>query len=303
MGGGVFCVAQGTMVLKSRLLSLVCRMLVAISRIGFIDWSGFGMEEMSNDVGMTLDMSNFALGLLANDFFFFQDGDIVCKGAGHEIEGIQINAAKVDQMMTFINERIEGFESIQEAGQYVCGYLGELGKDDALRVPADRISDSIGRALPGGYLSGIALANLCSCNRALVVDSGKTDSGDTYRVIYDTRLALGIPSFFDLCARMIWDLRQSCFSTQGVPFFVCFQGARSFDNSYFDDVAVPVLGAQVDPGVLLITESPKIDIGDGAFEGAPADDEGDLKELLDFANSSDDPFLSKIVGQIGRVSD
>ncbi len=210
-------------------------------------------------VGYTLDMTNFALGLLANDFVFFKDGEIVCTDGGHQIAGIQINGAKMDQMMPFINERIDGFESIQEATQYVVAYLEELEKDEALRVPAYKISPAIQRGLPGGCLSGITLANLCACDRALVVDVANIEQGVIYRVLYDTRLAQGIPSFFDLCARMIWDLRQTSYSAKGEPFVIAFEGALCFDDDYFGHVKEPVKGAQVCPnGLYGVAGLPKI---------------------------------------------
>lgn len=256
-------------------------------------------------VGSTLDMTNFPLGLLANDFVFFKDGQIVCKDDGHELAGMEINAPKMNQMMPFIDERVDGFESIQEAAWYVVAYLKDLEKDKALRVPASRISPAIRKGLPGGYLSGITLANFCACDRALVVDSVQRDDEayDMYRVLYDTRLALGIPSFFDLCARMIWDLRQASFSAKGKPFVISFEGVRSFNNSYFDDVRKPVKGAQVCPnGVYIVTELPQIGTYEEASESGIQTEDENLQELIELANASGDPLLARIVDEVAGRS-
>ena len=102
------------------------------------------------------------------------------------------------------------------------------------------------------------LANLCARNKALMVDS----PGDNkYTVSYDTRLAKGIPRFFDLVAHLIWRLRQPLRSLRSCPFDISFISARNIDlDQMVDGEVFFVAGAQEYPGAMTVTDAPVIDL-------------------------------------------
>ena len=105
-----------------------------------------------------------------------------------------------------------------------------------------------------------------------------------YVVLYDVRLGAGIPSFFTLIARLLWDLRQCLKSQSGVPFSVAFVGARSIDaDECLGDVSNSVAGAQDNPGVMQVASCPEIDL---AFHSA------DDASQSDAADSRPEPFHS-----------
>lgn len=110
--------------------------------------------------------------------------------------------------------------------------------------------------LQEGDLTGLVLANFCGCNKALVIDN---PAPDAYCVMYDTRIARGIPQFFNLVTRMLWDMRQGLRSQQDVSFKVTFVAAKNVDLSMLvvDDVDI-VPGAQENPGTTMIYSAPKI---------------------------------------------
>ena len=86
----------------------------------------------------------------------------------------------------------------------------------------------------------------------------KLQAEDSYVVIYDTRLGIGIPSFYNLIARLLWDFRQGLNSKKGVPFNVVFMGARNFDaNEYIDDVPKSVVERKTTPGAMQVNSCPE----------------------------------------------
>ena len=111
-------------------------------------------------------------------------------------------------------------------------------------------------AIREGDLTGITLMNLTACAKAFQIRA--TDENQ-YAVIYDTRLSIGIPSFFDLIARLMWDLRSGTGSLNGVPFDMTFAGARNFDaDVILGTVNKPVAGVQETPGFMHVEEAPAI---------------------------------------------
>ena len=98
--------------------------------------------------------------------------------------------------------------------------------------------------------------DFCGCNKALVIDN---PAPDAYCVMYDTRIARGIPQFFNLVTRMLWDMRQGLRSQQDVSFKVTFVAAKNVDLSMLvvDDVT-DVVGVQGNPGTKMIYSAPKI---------------------------------------------
>lgn len=214
-----------------------------------------------------MDFPTFILTLLSGNWLFFNDGEITWDGEHHRITGIQVNGAQVDEFMDFVNTYMEDFEDIQEVVNYFIAFLNEIEKDDGLIVARDSIAPGIRKAICEGDLTGITFANLAACGAAFQV---KLQDEDNYIVIYDTRLGIGIPSFFNLMARLLWDLRQGLNSKKGVSFNVIFMGARNFDaNEYIDDVPKKVIGAQDNPNAMHVDTCPVIDIDASDVTVAP----------------------------------
>lgn len=203
-----------------------------------------------------MDFPTFILTLLSGDWLFFQEGEIAWDGQHHSLTGIQVNGAKVGQFMDWVNSNIDDFDSIQEVVQYFMGFLNELEKDEGLRVPRAHIAPGVRKTIREGDLTGITLANLAACGSAI---AARMVGDDQYALFYDTRLALGIPHFFDLAARMLWDLRQPSMSEHGKPFVVAFMSTRNIDaDEYLGDVTRPVTGSQENPGVIAVSSAPAV---------------------------------------------
>ena len=214
--------------------------------------------------GPDLDFPAMYLTLLSGNWVFFADNDIAWDGSHHEIRGIQVNAAQADQFMAFWDHYISGFEDINEVVQYFIASLREIEKDEGLIVPREKIAPGICKALPEGPMTGITLANLAACAAAFQITKVV---GSAYTVLYDGRLALGIPCFFDLIGRLLWDLRQGMHSLQEKPFKVVFLQTRNFDaDQCLGNVDHPVQGAQNNPDVLEVNQCPAIVLPDGTTQ-------------------------------------
>lgn len=200
-----------------------------------------------------MDFPVFVLTLFSDDWLYFNDGDIAWDGEHHRIVGLQVNSTKMDGFMDFVESEFTDFDDIQDVCNYVISFFNVLEQDDGLRVPRSDVARGVRKALPEGDLTGITLANLAACGASFQVKC--TDDG--YLVIYDTRLGMGIPHFFDLVARMMWDLRSCMRSLNGLPFNVTFMGARNLDaDPYFGDVSEPVAGRQENPGTICVQWRP-----------------------------------------------
>lgn len=228
-----------------------------------------------------MDFPTLVLTLLSGNWVFFTEDEIAWDGQHHQITGIQVNAAQVSQFMEFVSTAVDDFDDIQEVIDYFIGFLTEAEKDEGLIVPRESIAPGIRNAIREGDLTGITLANLAACGAAFQV---KLQEADHYVVLYDVRLGAGIPSFFTLIARLLWDLRQCLKSQSGVPFSVAFVGARSIDaDECLGDVSNSVTGAQDNPGVMQVASRPEIDL---ASHGA------DDASRSDAADSCPEPFHS-----------
>lgn len=127
-----------------------------------------------------------------------------------------------------------------------------------LIVPRERIDKGLHPLLHERDLTGLMLANLCVCNKALMVDNPEDNK---CTVSYDIRLAKGIPCFFDLVAHLIWHLRQPLRSLRSCPFDISFISARNIDLDQMVDGEVSfVAGAQEYPGAMTVTDAPVIDL-------------------------------------------
>lgn len=209
-----------------------------------------------NEESDGVDYPTLMMTLLSDDWFFFMDDEITWDGHHHAIAGAQLNGAKADELLDFVNSCIPGFDDVNEVFQYFVTLLNEIEKDEGLIVPRAIIAPGVQKAIREGDLTGLTLANLAACGKAFCVQ--KVERG-AYRVIFDSRLIKGIPSFLDLVARLVWDLRQCTNSMRGKPFEISFLQARNIDaDHYLGSVEAPVPGAQKYAMFMKVTEAPRI---------------------------------------------
>ena len=209
-----------------------------------------------NEESDGVDYPTLMMTLLSDDWFFFMDDEITWDGHHHAIAGAQLNGAKADELLDFVNSCIPGFDDVNEVFQYFVTLLNEIEKDEGLIVPRAMIAPGVQKAIREGDLTGLTLANLAACGKAFCVQKAKAGS---YRVIFDSRLIIGIPSFLDLVARLVWDLRQCTNSMRGKPFEISFLQARNIDaDHYLGGVEAPVPGAQKYAMFMKVTEAPRI---------------------------------------------
>lgn len=209
-----------------------------------------------NEESDGVDYPTLMMTLLSDDWFFFMDDEITWDGHHHAIAGAQLNGAKADELLDFVNSCIPGFDDVNEVFQYFVTLLNEIEKDEGLIVPRAMIAPGVQKAIREGDLTGLTLANLAACGKAFCVQKAKAGS---YRVIFDSRLIIGIPSFLDLVARLVWDLRQCTNSMRGKPFEISFLQARNIDaDHYLGSVEAPVPGAQKYAMFMKVTEAPRI---------------------------------------------
>lgn len=209
-----------------------------------------------NEESDGVDYPTLMMTLLSDDWFFFMDDEITWDGHHHAIAGAQLNGAKADELLDFVNSCIPGFDDVNEVFQYFVTLLNEIEKDEGLIVPRAMIAPGVQKAIREGDLTGLTLANLAACGKAFCVQKAKAGS---YRVIFDSRLIIGIPSFLDLVARLVWDLRQCTNSMRGKPFEISFLQARNIDSDhYLGSVEAPVPGAQKHAMFMKVTEAPRI---------------------------------------------
>lgn len=209
-----------------------------------------------NEESDGVDYPTLMMTLLSDDWFFFMDDEITWDGHHHAMAGAQLNGAKADELLDFVNSCIPGFDDVNEVFQYFVTLLNEIEKDEGLIVPRAMIAPGVQKAIREGDLTGLTLANLAACGKAFCVQKAKAGS---YRVIFDSRPIIGIPSFLDLVARLVWDLRQCTNSMRGKPFEISFLQARNIDaDHYLGSVEAPVPGAQKYAMFMKVTEAPRI---------------------------------------------
>lgn len=212
------------------------------------------------------------LTLLADDYVFFQDTDIAWERGHHVIHGMRANLPKIEELNAIAREN--GFDSFAELGDRLVSLLLEVEKDKALVVPRDKVSKALYPIMFDGDLTGITLANLAASMAAFRV---LNDRPNNYTVIYDGTLADGIPHFFDLMCRLLWDLRLCMTSLKGTPFQVTFARCRNLDLSQLLEGNVSrVDGAQDDPFSVTVSEKPAIGLEAVASEEPPAKAPSDL---------------------------
>lgn len=207
-----------------------------------------------------IDQALFAMTMLSGDWIWFNPTQIGWDGERHVCAGADINALKISEFGAFLADAYPGcFASMYEARSFFVKLARDLEHDESLRVPRQMIAPGLHEALREGDLTGLTLLNLAACGGAIVLRR----KYDDYLLIYDSRLANGIPGFFDLCARMVWDLRAMVPGGEGTaevePFTLTFAGARNFDaDEFLGDVRVSVAGAQKEPTALRLSGAPQV---------------------------------------------
>ena len=203
-----------------------------------------------------MDLVTSFFHLLSDYCVCFDDGMISWDGHHHAATGLHVDNEKVPELTEFATQG--GFDDLNDyLNCFVDGFLNNLVEaDEDLIVPRSAIHEALYPMLREGDLTGLVLADFCGCNKALVIDN---PAPDAYRVLYDTRIARGIPQFFNLVTRMVWDMRQGLRSQQGVSFNVTFVAVKNIDLSLLvvDDVT-DVLAMQENPGTMTVYAAPKI---------------------------------------------
>lgn len=201
-----------------------------------------------------MDFPTVVLSMLSEDLVFFQDNEITWDGKHHAIAGLQVNQPNLETLAFVAADN--GFDDINDLLNYFVGFLMGAESDEVFRVPRSRIASALHPIIREGDLTGITFANLAACNKALMV---RNNEPNQYAVAYDARLAEGIPCFFDLACRLLWDLRQNMKSMRGAPFRVTFVQARNIDlDSMIRDEVTVVAGMQQNPGAIAVNECPQI---------------------------------------------
>ena len=240
-----------------------------------------GYDESGEDEASSGDpfvpIPNFVLGLLAEDYFYFPDDTISWNGSHHEISRVDVNFMMHSGLMDRVHDAwCADMDDIEEVSQFLVNILNEIEEDEALHVPKELISDIIRGPVcdgmnigAGGDLTGITLANLAAMASSIRLDD--EISRDTYTLMYDTRLAKGIPQFFNLMGRLIWDMRACSKSLADKPFTVNFVGVRNVDADvlYGDEPVRSVPGAQRARKSLTVKSAPEITLP-GVAKAAPA---------------------------------
>lgn len=206
-----------------------------------------------------MDLVTSFFHLLSDYYACFDDGMITWDGHHHAATGLHVDNEKVPELTEFATQG--GFDDLNDyLNCFADGFLNNLVEaDEDLIVPRSAIHEALYPMLQDGDLTGLVLADFCGCNKALVIDN---PAPDAYCVMYDTRIARGIPRFFNLVARMLWDMRQGLRSQQGVSFKVTFVVAKNTDLSRLvvGDVT-DVAGVQENPGTMTVCSAPKIRLG------------------------------------------
>jgi len=206
--------------------------------------------------------------LFANDYVFFNPDEIAWDGSRHIISGMQINAAKVDEIPDFM-------DNPQMYAMGIGDLLQTLEDDEQLVVPRSKIHPALHEAIREGDLTAITLFNLQACARAFAFING-LDTHDipdgiqnAYTVAIDQRLTRGIPNFYGLLRRLIHGMRtynglgeipfmMTCISTINLDANVCIgqvdalvEGAVS--ESVYKDIGLAEPWSEEDVAAFMAT--------------------------------------------------
>lgn len=171
-------------------------------------------------------------------------------------KGVYIDETRIPALTLLAAQ--SGFDDPSDYLNYFIGFMGLAEQDENLIVSCERIDRALCPLFREGDLTGLMLASLCACNKALMEDSPE---GNKHAVAYGTRLAKGIPCFFDLVAHLIWRMRKPLRPLRSCPFDVSFISARNIDLDQMIDGEVSfVAGAQEYPGTMTVADAPVVDL-------------------------------------------
>lgn len=188
---------------------------------------------------------------LDEGYVSLDDEDIVRRGTHHVIESVQFDEAS--ERLSHIASQ-NGFDSVRELIDCFVSTMSEIEKDESLMLPKKAVSWSYRDVVRKGDMTGITLVNITSYPDLYRVFA---DGANGYLVEYNKFLALGMPRFFDLMCRLIWDLRQCVESLRGTPFQVAF--ARIAVPGYRKVECKAAPGAQENPVLVNVSEPPVVD--------------------------------------------
>lgn len=188
---------------------------------------------------------------LDEGYVSLDDEDIVRRGTHHVIESVQFD--ETSERLSHIASQ-NGFDSVRELIDCFVSTMSEIEKDESLMLPKKAVSWSYRDVVRKGDMTGITLVNITSYPDLYRVFA---DGANGYLVEYNKFLALGMPRFFDLMCRLIWDLRQCVESLRGTPFQVAF--ARIAVPGYRKVECKAAPGAQENPVLVNVSEPPVVD--------------------------------------------
>lgn len=188
---------------------------------------------------------------LDEGYVSLDDEDIVRRGTHHVIESVQFD--ETSERLSHIASQ-NGFDSVRELIDCFVSTMSEIEKDESLMLPKKAVSWSYRDVVRKGDMTGITLVNITSYPDLYRVFA---DGANGYLVEYNKFLALGMPRFFDLMCRLIWDLRQCVESLRGTPFQVAF--ARIAIPGYRKVECKATSGAQENPVLVNVSEPPVVD--------------------------------------------
>ncbi|WP_329781205.1 hypothetical protein [Parolsenella catena] len=188
---------------------------------------------------------------LDEGYVSLDDEDIVRRGTHHVIESVQFD--ETSERLSHIASQ-NGFDSVRELIDCFVSTMSEIEKDESLMLPKKAVSWSYRDVVRKGDMTGITLVNITSYPDLYRVFA---DGANGYLVEYNKFLALGMPRFFDLMCRLIWDLRQCVESLRGTPFQVAFARIAIPDYRKVECKAAP--GAQENPVLVNVSEPPVVD--------------------------------------------
>lgn len=257
-----------------KLFTLSERVCALLSRAGLEDDESSRTERSNTESSMRVQDPAVMISLLSSGYVFFDKDDISwSKSKGHHaVKGLQIDGSKLDAFQALAVRN--GFDDANDMAQCFIAFMQKLEEDEQLVIPREHVSKSLSRIIRRGDLTGLTFANLAGARGAFSIRSTEPN---TYLVMSDPSLVKGIPCFYDMMCRLIWDLRQCMKSLKGVPFQVTFTGCLNFDlKSLLRGYTEPVPGAQMEnPGVVTVDEEPKFDL-----ERAIAERSNSVADLL-----------------------
>ena len=207
------------------------------------------------------------LWLLAEDYVFFNGTDFGWNGENNVVSGAQVNSPKKNEIPEFMNE-------LSENATALVMLMRTLENDRQLRVDRSSIHSALYGAIREGDLTATTLVNLVACSRAwrvmvssavrdledrgILPDIAEPAPGRVYTVNVDDRLARGIPNFYRLIARLLWDMRKV--NGDLSPFRVRFLTTKVFDyNPDLEPFDGSVDGAEMLPFTYIdVDEEPKV---------------------------------------------